>query len=368
MTRQERIRQRWLAVGAAAVLAGVVAGCTVGGDASSEDLVLPPATVVADSAFVGCLECHSDFDATGAIDDSSVLTFDHKDHDSASDSVGCGSCHLLKTHVGTTTFGPGMDTCFECHGASAVDPLNCSSCHPLSAIPNPPSHLGDDWGRAHGIPILDPEIACSTCHSEEQFCDACHGLEMPHAENFVDNHVEVSLDKGEEGCATCHASHIETQPRSDCDTCHHPEGNVDDPWLTAHTDVVNTDGADTCDTCHSQAEFCTACHGLEMPHPAGWSTADHAVSSFEDGTDGCAVCHDTTATDTVRTECDSCHHPDGDPDDPWIIAHPNVVKTGNATCFTCHAQTTCVRCHVDGVRDFEADRTRFLESWDISGS
>lgn len=365
MTGRERTRHRWFAVAAVVVLAGIVGGCTSGGDASSDDL-LPPSPVVADSAFIGCLECHSDFDAAAAIDDSDVLTFDHKDHDAASESVGCGSCHLVKTHVGTTTFGPGMDTCFECHGASAVAPLNCSSCHPLAAIPSPPSHLGDDWARAHGIPLLDSEIACSTCHSEEQFCDACHGLEMPHAENFVDDHVEVSFDTGDENCAMCHVLDIETEPRSDCDTCHHPEGNVEDPWLVAHPDVVNTDGAGTCDTCHVQEEFCTACHGFEMPHPAGWSAADHAVSFFEDETDGCAVCHDTTVTNTARTECDSCHHPDGDLDDPWIVAHPDVVKVGNATCFTCHAQSTCVQCHVDGVRDFEADRTRFLESWSTS--
>jgi hypothetical protein len=358
----------WWTLGAVAALGVLAGGCSFGGDASSVDVLLPPATVVADSEFVGCLECHDDLDAGRTGSDSDVLTFDHADHETASESVGCGSCHLLDTHVGMTTFGPGMDTCYECHGVTASAPLNCSSCHPLSVVPSPRSHLGDNWARAHGIPLLDSEIACTTCHSEEQFCDTCHGLEMPHVDGFVDTHVEASVDMGDEGCDTCHASDIGTAARSDCDTCHHPDGNVDDPWLTAHPDVVNAGPEGTCETCHSEADFCTACHGLEMPHPERWNETDHAISFFEDDTDGCSACHDTTGTDTVRTECDSCHHPGGDPDDPWIIAHPEAVKTGDATCFTCHAQTTCVQCHVDGVRDFEADRTRFLESWGISGS
>lgn len=352
------------ALGTITVLAVLAGGCSFGGDASSGDVPLPPTTVAADSEFVGCLECHDDFDAGRTGSDSDVLTFDHADHETASESVGCGSCHLVNTHVGTTTFGPGMDTCFECHGVTASAPLNCSSCHPLSVVPSPPSHLGDNWARAHGIPLLDSEIACTTCHSEEQFCDSCHGMEMPHPGDWTEEvHVDAFLDRGEDGCVACHGSVAIGEARSDCDTCHHPEGALDDPWLVAHPDVVNHEGGDSCSTCHVQPDFCTACHGVELPHPEGWTEADHAFASFQDEGVGCVACHESAADTEARSECDTCHHPGGDLDKPWLLAHPDAVKYEDATCFTCHAQTTCVQCHVDGVTDFEIDRIRFLDQW-----
>jgi hypothetical protein len=357
------IRRIWYSGGA--MFIGILAvGCSFGGSASSDEVPPPSTTVVSNSAFVGCSECHADLDEIRSTDRPETLTFDHADHDAASDSVACGSCHPVETHVDTSTIKPAMATCYDCHGVDAIAPLPCSSCHPLSVVPRPPSHLDEQWGRVHSIVRFDSELACASCHSEEQFCDACHGLEMPHPEGWnEDDHTDASLEGGEDACMACHGSVAIGEARSDCDTCHHPGGAVEDPWLTAHPDVVNHEGGESCSTCHVQPDFCTACHGVELPHPDGWNEADHAVAFFEDEGDGCVVCHESDASVVARTECDTCHHPGGDPDDPWLAAHPDVVKYGDATCFTCHAQTTCVRCHVDGVKEFEADRTRFLESW-----
>jgi hypothetical protein len=124
---------------------------------------------------------------------------------------------------------------------------------------------------------------------------------------------------------------------------------------------VNAEPESTCETCHSETDFCTACHGFEMPHPEGWNETDHAISFVEDDSDGCSACHDTTGEENVRTECDSCHHPVGNLDDPWIIAHRTALTEEGPACFTCHASTTCVRCHVDGVRDMTADWALLLD-------
>lgn len=357
------IRSTWNS-GGVMFIAIFAAGCSFGGSASSDEVPPPSTTVVSNSAFVGCSECHTDLDEIRSTDRPETLTFDHADHDAASNSVGCGSCHPVETHVDTVTIKPTMARCYDCHGVDAIAPLPCSSCHPLSVVPRPPSHLDEEWGRVHSAVRFDSELACASCHSEEQFCDTCHGLEMPHPEGWTENdHTGESLEGGEDACIACHGSVAIGEARSDCDTCHHPEGVVEDPWLTAHPDVVNHEGGESCSTCHVQPDFCTACHGVELPHPDGWTEADHAFAFFQDEGDGCVVCHESDADTETRSECDTCHHPGGDLDKSWLLAHPDVVKYEDATCFTCHAQTTCAQCHVDGVTDFEIDQIRFLDQW-----
>ena len=353
MTTCRRVRRVQCMVGASVVLAAITVGCTGSSDGSFGEAV-PSAEIPADSDFVGCLDCHEDFETGGQLSESVVLIFDHDEHDAASD-VGCGSCHVVETHVGTESFGPTMDTCMECHDETAIAPLDCASCHPLWVVPSPPSHRDDEWAWVHGVPQVGDEPACTTCHSEEQFCAACHGLDMPHPEDFAERHAEAFFDKGDDACNTCHAPDVGSGARSDCDTCHHPAGNVGDPWLTAHPDVVNVDGEGSCSSCHQQTEFCTACHGFEMPHPDEWAATDHAISFFEGPVDGCSVCHGAVGSESTRTECDTCHHPGGNLDDPWIIAHPDASSGELATCFSCHSPTTCARCHIDGVKDLTAD-------------
>jgi len=353
MTPPRGIRRAWWTAGASVVFVAIAVGCTGGGDASNVEPA-PSVEGLTDSEIVGCLDCHEDFETGGQLSDSVVLLFDHEEHETASD-VGCSSCHAAETHVGTETFGPTMDTCMVCHDETATVPLGCGSCHPLWVVPSPPSHRPDEWATTHGSEQVGDEPVCTTCHSDEQFCTACHGLAMPHPADFAGSHVEVFFDKGDDTCDTCHAPDVGTGARSDCDACHHPAGDISDPWLTAHPDVASGEGGDTCNSCHSQTEFCTACHGVEMPHPDEWSATDHAISFFGEDTNGCSDCHDTTGIASTRTECDSCHHPGGDPGEPWIIAHPDASSGELATCFTCHSPTTCARCHVDGVKDLTAD-------------
>lgn len=366
MTRLRAARATWYAGAGAilAILAAVAVGCDSIGSTSSGESELPATTVVPDSAFVGCFECHEDPDQHLPSDRPETLIFNHVDHEIASESVGCGSCHPVETHLETTTVRPTMKGCYECHGVEAAEPLPCSSCHPLSVVPRPPSHQDESWGRAHAITVLDPETSCDTCHQQPQFCDSCHGTEMPHPDGWLeDRHAAEFVDQGEAGCAMCHGPTPGAVARSDCDTCHHPGGAVEETWLVAHSDVASQDGGESCTTCHSQQTFCTACHGVELPHPVGWLEGDHAVAAFADDDGSCALCHGQSEESEARSECDSCHHPGGDPEQPWLVAHPNVVRFEDAQCFSCHAQATCAQCHVEGATDFQADRERFLGSW-----
>ena len=280
------LRARLTCVGVVALLA---VGCDSSGDAASEEAVPPDTTVVDNSAFVGCLECHAELDEAELTGRSVILTFDHLEHDRASGSVACGSCHPVETHVGTTTVKPSMDTCFNCHGADAVAPLPCATCHPLSVVPRPPSHLDTGWDTAHGIGLLDAEPACSTCHSQETFCTACHGVEMPHPVEWnEEDHVlayfestddtSYSLEVGaspeepDDGCALCHGTATIAEPRTDCDTCHHPGGDQNETWLIAHPGVVQHEGGGACFDCHDPST-CVTCHVNGVWDPA----ADRAL-------------------------------------------------------------------------------------------
>ncbi|MEN8113309.1 MAG: hypothetical protein ABFS21_02880 [Actinomycetota bacterium] len=246
-----------------------VAGCSMGGEAMPAELP-PTKTVPPNDAYTSCVDCHVDLEGGLNASSSVILSFDHIQHAAASGSVGCGSCHPIETHDGTSTIRPDMDACFECHGANEGAPLDCASCHPLSVVPVPPSHLDGDWDHDHGIAVIDEEPECATCHSPKRFC--------------------------------------------------------------------------------------TACHGLEMPHPEGWDGVDHAFSFLEDAEDRCTICHGVDTGTSPRSECAHCHHPGGDPGEPWVTEHPGVVKyDGGGSCFGCHDPATCVTCHVDGIEDMSAD-------------
>ena len=56
------------------------------------------------------------------------------------------------------------------------------------------------------------------------------------------------------------------------------------------------------------------------------------------------------AASATGTEfCNGCHHPEGDPTQPWIPQHFGVVaQTGAEPCFECHDPTYCAECHVQG--------------------
>lgn len=257
-----------LAVGT--ILAVVVMGCTLGEEAASDEALPATTTTVGNAHFVGCLECHSTYNEIRVEGSAVLLAFDHDGHDARLGDSACGSCHPVETHEDLETVRPSMDACFECHGAQAEAPLPCSSCHPLSVVPRPPSHMDHGWNVDHGIGLMDAEPACTSCHAQE--------------------------------------------------------------------------------------EFCTACHGVEMPHPEGWIESEHAHAYFESGDDGCGLCHVQTFSADSRSECDTCHHPTGATAEPWATSHPDVVRDeGGGGCFTCHAPETCVVCHRDGIRDFEAD-------------
>ena len=208
---------------------------------------------------------------------------------------------------------------------------------------------------------------CSTCHVRETFCDGCHGMEMPHSEEFkTKSHPELAataIDK----CEMCHKQ----SETLFCDSCHH--GSQVDwtfdtavVWQTQHATTVVEKGVAGClGACHDQ-QFCVDCHTKLQPLPTShkasdWlhgkltvtaypdtpavATASHAVSAGK-SIESCEVCHGTGGT--AAKFCMDCHGME--------IPHPDTFKTNHvsarnnpAPCVNCHKATElCSDCHHKG--------------------
>lgn len=181
-------------------------------------------------------------------------------------------------------------------------------------------------------------------------CSVCHP---------ANTHVPDRINKPTMSrCFTCHGTDPGSIAPGTCSTCHPkdmpeiPETHLTGGWLPdQHAQAALVDQFE-CLTCHQQ-RFCTACHGLPMPHPANWDEGNHEALFFEDQ-NACQQCHVRVSGE--RDFCDSCHHPRGPKDEGWIDAHPEVVTASGAfTCFECHSTQTCSSCHIDGEETYEAD-------------
>jgi hypothetical protein len=359
-----------------------------------------------------------------------------------------------------------MTACFRCHtltnevpegGIKA--PGKCSACHPADFDLKPSNHDAKDFypaghaklatakvDRSTGRPVVAAESAseettaaegaegeaegeaaeaegaegealnllavdnvnyCSTCHVIDKFCADCHGMEMPHPEEFkTKTHpelVKTKLDK----CDLCHQ--VKKTGYLFCNNCHHGSASkwTYDPkvkWTTQHAKAVTTNGVAGClGTCHEQ-KFCVDCHTKLKPVPtshkdAKWlrdkltvtaygSTAaapsgKHALAAGK-AIDSCEVCHGAGGTGsafckgchgmdmphpdtfkknhvsgsktpklcanchTFKELCSDCHHKDAKNGIAWVKQHPKAIAAGGAAqCFEkCHEDKQfCVSCH-----------------------
>lgn len=254
--------RRWgAAMAVPAVLTIVVALLLVGMFRQEDEQTQPtPVPVVpAANTFLYCSDCHADLDKLFNAGERPTLLFTHDQHFGIGVS-DCAACHAANTHEPDRINRPTMVTCYQCHtleeGARA--PGECSLCHPANMDPEPETHLAANWLSArHPEAAIANPFDCATCH-EQEFCNECHGLELPHPDGFDERpHAELFFEDPSL-CDTCHprAPLVE---RDACDTCHHPQGPESSTWISWHPDVVAQRGAETCFQCHA-TDTCRACH------------------------------------------------------------------------------------------------------------
>lgn len=259
-----------------------------------------------------CTQCHNLENRT--VTPSAGILIDHKAHSDA--GIRCTWCHNRIAHNGEgytqvsidpqTGEAPalqpdymGMTACFRCHSLDEGAKVSgeCAVCHTSDFELKPQDHFEADFMAQHGKKSLaeidrakaetarlaDHEVSvghpqsgpndtypmpalsmgeinvCSTCHTQK-FCSDCHGLDMPHPVNFVDQHADLGTNNPQ-SCEQCHGS-----AQVFCDGCHHGTEigfNYDttrtDGFIPQHKAAVGEVGANVCFQCH-QPTYCAACH------------------------------------------------------------------------------------------------------------
>lgn len=207
-----------------------------------------------------CFECHR---ADRQITPKPGILIDHREHARRNDS--CVSCHIRTAHP-LPTRGSSltlMTQCYTCHGTPEQPTASgeCTACHPEDFDPRPVSHETGKWSQQHGQVSLADTEQCDMCH-EQAYCDDCHGLPMPHPENWLDpeqGHAVFSAESTQ-ACAQCHKGGANL-----CTSCHHPAfDSAKGSWLKQHPEAPAPGGSAMCVDCHSPL-FCSRCHAERRP-------------------------------------------------------------------------------------------------------
>ncbi|MEN6430553.1 MAG: hypothetical protein ABFC80_06895 [Coriobacteriales bacterium] len=235
-------------------------------------------------------------------------------------SEQCTQCHDLSARRITPSSGIIID-----HDVHEKNGIQCTMCH------NRVAHKEDFTPK-----LTDPKSSKKSVKHEDHMLmegcyrdKACHGLEAGH--------------KAPGTCATCHPSDFELKPENHVVAgFYQPGGDSSGHWK------LKEQRPGYCRTCHLESEFCSDCHGLEMPHPKDFVKTHGDVGRKSPKV--CAKCHakGEQARDAVSMRfCNSCHHKDADPTRDWIPQHfEEVQKNGAEACFECHDPTYCAKCHV----------------------
>jgi hypothetical protein len=138
-----------------------------------------------------------------------------------------------------------FSTCKDCH--AFLDPTN-----------NDRGILTDAFGHEKHLTRGTP-------------CEACH-KEPVHQETLIRRPSMVE-------CYTCHRDVPGAVAPATCSLCHPPDfdklpSSHDQAFYAGgHATVVAQRGTEECFACHpgNETTFCLKCHGLPIPHPAGWA-------------------------------------------------------------------------------------------------
>lgn len=156
-----------------------------------------------------CQTCHTSF---REVSSSGDLLIPHRAHVEVLE-IDCAVCHVGLVHAdndaGRNT--PRMTLCLdECHDGEQAS-AECLDCHTRKQVPD--SHLAEDWLQVHAERIDTQD--CGECHAwSPDYCADCHADRPPsHVGNWKNDHQFPALERGEEGCMTCHDDEF-------CKECH----------------------------------------------------------------------------------------------------------------------------------------------------
>ncbi len=253
---------------------------------------------------------------------------------SAHADVQCNKCHsgrdafgVIAGRVELARMVPAYVTTLYRRPITTMVPSdNCLSCH--ANIKTRTIKSGEL--RVSHKEILEAGYECDDCHST-----TAHG-KAALRQNFAE------LGK----CLKCHNN---VTASGKCDLCHIKSntfarvGRLTGSWQVSHSkNWKKTHGMgdiSTCQVCHSKV-FCGRCHTIELPHSDAWLTTHGGqIKDSLELQRSCDQCHKGAL-------CESCHRIQMPHPKEFLPTHANIVKSnGTGTCYNCHLQEACNRCH-----------------------
>ena len=213
---------------------------------------------VPDSA---CASCHSQADlAKPAV--VRGLRISHSGL--AEGGYRCTDCHAGVAHKvpASPKSAPTMSVCARCHNNVKLSG-KCTLCHTEAKSADVVRRIDPEWSKTHGprwrqMHGMGDLSTCTMCHKSQE-CQKCHGVPLPHDENFVVEHGAIA-QQSKQQCLSCHN-------QSFCDNCHmfpmpHPVG-----FLATHPKIAHGVEDPRCVRCHVQDD-CGSCHKAHI-HPNG---------------------------------------------------------------------------------------------------
>lgn len=213
-----------------------------------------------------CLRCHRDV-LSGVVTARNIRM---RHSDVLAEGYICTDCHNTQGHGSQVTLAryPQMSQCITCHDG-VKEKAGCSTCH------------SSDVGRASRVPadlfakVQIKVTDCRGCHSMQP-CIRCHGLELPHSEQFMKGYHARKALLQPQICMKCHTT------ITFCNNCHHFLTQANGYPKAPHdheSDFVSWHSIGTTSTspppndcqCHmtkvqDPAEFCAICHATQPEH------------------------------------------------------------------------------------------------------
>jgi nitrate/TMAO reductase-like tetraheme cytochrome c subunit len=238
---------------------------------------------------VQCVDCHSGV-AHGDISDRNV-TF-KTDYDKWNDTLG----KQMMSDVKFTQ--PKMEDCISCHKTNNVSTA-CKTCHSTGMKPdshNDPTFMKGEHGK-----LAEKDIKkCNSCHQ--------YMSDDPITELQPKTASEKFLDKDNSSATTISATDY-AKKNTFCEKCHSKKpASHNSTFFNNHGTLANQN-LDTCKACHSMSQINS-------------SGGNQVI---------CSTCHPSTHKKVSE-----------------IPAHPIPlvgVKGPNETCYKCHSENNCTKCH-----------------------
>jgi len=212
-----------------------------------------------------CLACHRKQIEQTTYDSQLKVKISHTAPIAA--GAQCTDCHVMHGGVVDATT-VGMAPCLRCHDGKQAS-VECSTCHvgdPSAAIR--PSVPVDELAR-----VLVPNPQCTGCHIDMTRCNACHGISMPHSQDFKQygHALPGALDLWDNNlrvCSKCHYPGHNNCVRDGCHTMAFP-AHPSPAWKTLHKYTSWSGSSLTCG-CHqwnpydhNGMNFCQICHPVK---------------------------------------------------------------------------------------------------------